>query len=378
MIVWVLLIPSLAYAAGVLIISGWRMRHRSRNAQIVPISQIHPKTAILVAARNEEVTIERCLEALLKQTYPSESMAIYIADDHSTDNTAALVQQAISERAPGHPEIHLVAVPKPENTLRGKALAIHSAVQAASGADILLITDADCAPPPEWAEAMVSAFDDPDTGVVTARTIIDPVEGTCGPTLRNVQALDWAYLLTASSFMVEVARPITAMGNNMALRRAAYDEVGGYPALPFSVTEDYELFRGILQRTRWNARFMVRRESLVKTLPLNSLRDVFRQRKRWARGGLRAAPPIYGAYVCTHLARLLPVVLLFFFPMIALGAIGFLFLADFLLLRVGLEASEKHALRSFLAWELYFFAYVIILPLSLLFTRREMWKGRRL
>lgn len=375
MIVW-LLLPSLIYAATIFTISRWRLRRRISNAMISPVSTLKPKAAVLVAARNEEYSIERCLNALLAQTYPAELLSIYIADDHSTDATADIVRRIISQRAPDTPEIHLISVPDATDTLRGKALAIHAAIRADSGADILLITDADCAPNPEWVDALVSAFDNPAIGVVTARTMIDPIEGQSGKILRDVQALDWAYLLTGSSFMVETGRPITAMGNNMALRREAYDEIGGYPALPFSITEDYELFRTIVRRTRWNARFMVRKEALVRTLPLSSLRDVFRQRKRWARGGMRTSLPVYGAYVCVHLARLIPLLMLFFMPWVALTAILLIITADFLLLRVGLEHEERPAVRSFLIWELYAFSYVSILPASLLLTRHEIWKGR--
>ena len=37
----------------------------------------------------------------------------------------------------------------------------------------------------------------------------------------------------------------TCMGNNMLITREAYESVGGYRGIPFSVTEDYELYKKI-------------------------------------------------------------------------------------------------------------------------------------
>jgi len=81
----------------------------------------------IVAAYNEERHIAGCLASLLDQTY--EPLEIIVADDGSTDRTAAAVQ--------AYAAVRLVQCPH-----EGKARAINAAAQAARG-DILLFLDAD-------------------------------------------------------------------------------------------------------------------------------------------------------------------------------------------------------------------------------------------
>ena len=110
-----------------------------------------PRLAIIVAARDEETDLPRCLEALLAQDYPADRFDIYIADDHSTDNTAEVIRrfQDLSKDGAG-PTVLYVPVPDTVGSLVGKANAIHAAVNV-SDQEILVITDADCAPPSDWA-----------------------------------------------------------------------------------------------------------------------------------------------------------------------------------------------------------------------------------
>jgi len=67
--------------------AGWR--------QLKPFSQIDQKSSIkvsvIIPARNEEENIGNLLSSLEKQTYPAHLFEVIVVDDHSTDNTAAMV-----------------------------------------------------------------------------------------------------------------------------------------------------------------------------------------------------------------------------------------------------------------------------------------------
>src|SRR5690606_30966589 len=241
--------------------------------------------------------------------------------------------------------------------------------------EILLVTDADCAPPPDWARNLVAYFDDEETGVVCGHTYVQDR----GDRLTELQALDWTYLLAISSAFVENGRPVTAMGNNMALRRAAYDAVGGYPALPFSVTEDYMLFKSIYEQTDWRLRYPADPGLRTYTLPLDRATDVYQQRRRWARGGMRARLWVWVVYLLTHLAHFLPLVALFIAPVAALAVLAARIGADYVLLRTALGASgREHLLRTFPLFEAYLFFYILTMPVVLLFFPRINWKDRKL
>lgn len=378
-----LLLPAALYTALVLGVARFTARtaHRAK-----PAAEPLPRIAVLVAARNEEERLPRCLDALLAQHYPADRLDILVADDHSTDGTATVIERYrlrttaalpagdFDDEPPALPAVRAVAVPDAVGHLRGKANAIHAAVEACDH-EILLVTDADCAPPPDWARNLVAYFDDEETGVVCGHTYVQDR----GDRLTELQALDWTYLLAISSAFVENGRPVTAMGNNMALRRAAYDAVGGYPALPFSVTEDYMLFKSIYERTGWRLRYPADPGLRTYTLPLDRATDVYQQRRRWARGGMRARLWVWVVYLLTHLAHFLPLVALFIAPVAALAVLAARIGADYVLLRTALGASgREHLLRTFPLFEAYLFFYILTMPVVLLFFPRINWKDRKL
>ena len=67
-----------------------------------------PLVSILLPVRNEAAYIDRCLQAILSQDYPSDLIEILIADGLSTDDTRKLIQnyQKI------HPQIQLIDNPR--------------------------------------------------------------------------------------------------------------------------------------------------------------------------------------------------------------------------------------------------------------------------
>ncbi len=327
-----------------------------------------PRVSVLVAARNEEDALPRCLRALQLQDYPADRIEFLIADDHSTDGTAALID-AFAGRDARFRRINVAR--EAEDGLEGKARAVHAAYRHAD-ANLLLLTDADCFPPPAWARNLASQFRDAATGMVCGVTLVEH-----RTLLDRVQALDWLLLLTLAAAASGARLPLTAQGNNMAFRRDAYEAVGGYPALPASVTEDYALFRAI-RGAGWQVRLVLDAPLGNFTLPLTSLREVFAQRKRWARGGLAAPPWAYLAYLLFYLTHLLLFGGLFGAPFVTLALLALKIFADGLMLRTGMQRmGARGLLGTLLHYELYLFGYVLLMPFSLLLSPRIRWKERR-
>ena len=107
------------------------------------------RVSVIVPAYNEAASIGRCLEALVAQTRAPEE--IIVVDDGSTDTTAQIAAS------------HGVRVIRQAN--QGAAAARNRGVEASTGS-LLLFTDADCAPVPEWAARLVAAFSDPEVAGV--------------------------------------------------------------------------------------------------------------------------------------------------------------------------------------------------------------------
>jgi len=54
-----------------------------------------PFFSVILATKNEENNIARCLDSLLKQTYPREYFEIILVDNNSTDNTRTIARTKI-------------------------------------------------------------------------------------------------------------------------------------------------------------------------------------------------------------------------------------------------------------------------------------------
>lgn len=109
------------------------------------------KVTVVVPAYNAVRTIEQCLSALMKQSYPRELYEVIVVDDGSTDQTSHIIRQ--------FPVRYL------HQDNQGPATARNAGAAAGTG-DILLFTDADCVPDPHWIEEMSAAFADPQVMAV--------------------------------------------------------------------------------------------------------------------------------------------------------------------------------------------------------------------
>lgn len=103
------------------------------------------RVSVVVPAYNSAATIDLCLDALADQTLPQDRYETLVIDDGSSDDTAARVR--------AHAGVRLVT-----QDHAGPAAARNLGARRAEG-DLLLFTDADCAPTPGWIEAMAAPLE---------------------------------------------------------------------------------------------------------------------------------------------------------------------------------------------------------------------------
>jgi glycosyltransferase involved in cell wall biosynthesis len=109
-----------------------------------------PELAVVICSLNGEAGVNRCLDALGKQTIHGR-LEVIVVDDGSTDSTSGVA------RAHG-------AIVIRHRVNRGLAAARNSGVRAAT-APIVAFLDDDCEPEPEWAERLVAGYCDGIIGV---------------------------------------------------------------------------------------------------------------------------------------------------------------------------------------------------------------------
>ncbi len=253
--------------------TAWRFAARRGASPAGLLPAPLPRVSILVAARDEEAALPRCLASLRALHYPAERLEILVGDDGSTDRTAAVAVAAMQGFA-GRFEV--ISIVDTLGQARGKANVLaHLTRQATT--DFFFITDADISLPPTWVTGLLGHAG-PGVGTVTGITAVG------GPRLFDqLQGLDWLLSLSMVQVVSDLGRPVTAMGNNMLVTRAAYAATGGYEALPFSVTEDFALFQAVLA-AGFDFRQVFQANIRADSLPMMSWAALLRQRKRWLRG----------------------------------------------------------------------------------------------
>jgi cellulose synthase/poly-beta-1,6-N-acetylglucosamine synthase-like glycosyltransferase len=186
-----------------------------------------PRVSVVIAALDEEETIARCLRSVCAARLDGER-EIIVADNNSTDRTA--------EVARGFPSVKVVAAPIP-GAVNAKAAGV-----AEARAPLVAIIDADSECPPDWLEKICAAFD------------ADPkLLGLSGPArYRNPRR--WVPALMALwygwwKFLAWLfGRALYATGTNVAFRRDAMREAGGFDTNVLVGGDEVGLFRKLRRR----------------------------------------------------------------------------------------------------------------------------------
>jgi cellulose synthase/poly-beta-1,6-N-acetylglucosamine synthase-like glycosyltransferase len=194
-----------------------------------------PGLSVIVAARNEADSLEELIGALDSQTWTKYE--VLIVDDASTDATASIVRGAMSSR----PWLKLVSIDEPRFPRKKHALA--AGIEQASY-PVLVFTDADCVPGPEWLSSHGSVHARTDAEAMVLGSVeLEKRRGMLNRFQRFMQTLN----TTVAAATIGFGRAFLAFGGNLSYSRTLFDRVGGYGAGLRSLSGDDILF---LQRVR--------------------------------------------------------------------------------------------------------------------------------
>ena len=323
--------------------------------------------SVIVAARNEADSIKQCLISLDKLNYPNQLLEIFIVNDRSEDKTPEIISEFIK----GKPCFKYLQNENVKTNLSGKANAISLAIEKSHG-EIIFITDADCEAPAGWIKNMISYFHD-NVGLVAGFTLLYHSKNI----FSMLQSLDWSFMLSVAAGSIGLGIPLSCIGNNFAIRRITYNEVGGYEGVGFSVTEDFALLQAIVKKTNWRVVFPFELQSIVISKPVKNIIEFFKQRKRWAVGGISVhwfGKLIIVLSICAHLEI---VCLLVFGKFMTAGIMfGAILISDLLLLYSSMKKIKKLNLLFLLPiYKFLSLFYMLILSIILLLNRTTEWKG---
>lgn len=367
LIVWFIFGLMMAYLLVIGIITiGWYQLSMDYKLQS---SDDEIDVSVVVAVRNESLNIQNLLKQIISQNYNKALYNIIIVDDHSTDETAKMVQDVIKDY-----EIEIILI-KADG--EGKKNAIREGISHSS-ARLIVTTDGDCEVSEKWLSSIVRYY------CLKRSKII------CGPVVYNEQktlfqkfvALDFVSLVASGAGSIGARLPLMGNGANLAMEREVYNKFNDY-SVNYASGDDVFLIHHVARKYGSKAiGFLKNEDAIVATPPPIGIGDFIKQRARWAskaKGYYMIWPLVVSMVVFLfNLALFLMLVGSVFFNWLL--PIYFLiiitkFLIDIPLIHGFLSFSRLSKLKPWLFFmEFIYPFYIVIAALSSIF--KFEWKGR--
>ena len=229
-----------------------------------------PRVTILIAAYNEEDSIEGTLKNKLDLNYPKKKLEIIVISDASTDRTDEIVQ---------HYENKGVKLLRQEPRA-GKTSALNMAVPETES-DILVFSDANSLYAPDTLTKLVQNFSDPNVGYVTGKMIYTNPDGT---TIGDGCTAYMKYENYLRRFETKICSIVGVDGGVDAVRKSLYQTMNP-DQLPDFVLPLKVVAQGY--------RVVYEPEAILKETSLKSPKDEYRMRVRvslralWALSDMR-------------------------------------------------------------------------------------------
>ena len=223
--------------------------------------------SVLIPAYNEEDTLEATVKSIYEIDY-NNIKEVIIINDGSTDRTLEIAKK-LKEKYPN------LKILNKKNS--GKADSLNKSLQFATG-ELIVVIDADSYPDKNSFKRLVGHFDDPKVGVAT---------GACTPRnretfLEKMQVLEYKVIAFTRKLLQFIDSIYVAPGTLAMYRREALIDVGGFDTK--NITEDIEITWHLIDRG-WKVRQTL--NAYVTTTVPNKIKYWYRQRRRWALGGLQ-------------------------------------------------------------------------------------------
>ena len=323
--------------------------------------------------RNEKENIPQIFKSILTLRY--SSFEVIFIDDHSQDEGVHLLESLIQKSSDSQIAISIIP-----NKGIGKKAAIETGVRIAEG-EIIFTTDADCVLPKNWIDNKLQCFEDTKVQMVAGPVMTIDKKGF----FYKFQQIEWASILLVTKGGFQLESPLMCSAANMAYRKSAFDDVGGYKGNDHVLTGDDEfLLKKIIKRYGSEAAiYQNSHQDLVFTQPQDTWEKLLVQRGRWAskwrmHGNmshlLSAMAPVF-----LQLVFLSSWILLF---QGKLSLSGFLLLWTFKMVSerfaLGKVLSDLHIYPHFTYYLLTSFLHPFFVLLTVIFTffGPGKWKGR--
>lgn len=194
-----------------------------------------PRASVIIPTFDGRNHLGPCLDSVLAGSAPRSSYEVVVVDDGSRDGSAAWLRAS-------YPSVRVVEL----EDNQGFAAAVGAGAAAAS-ADQLVLLNNDTRVHPEWLETLVGALERAPESVASVTGKVLSWDGSRLDFWRGALTFD------GHAFQLDFGRPAGSVaaadrpaelpfpcGCNMAVRRAAWEGVGGFDPDFFAYTEDVD------------------------------------------------------------------------------------------------------------------------------------------
>ena len=231
-----------------------------------------PNLSIIIPAYNEEQNIENCLKSVLHSDYPSEDMEIIVVDDKSTDKTAKIVEDIISETT-SH-KIKLI-----RGSHKGKPESLNLGLVHAKYEHIMTI-DADVILEKNTIKKLVSPMKNEKVAATNSVAAIRNPKSM----IEYFQMIEFSLNnLIRTSFSKVYKNSIWFFGAVAVYKKSVLEEIGKFKN--DTLTEDMDI---CLEMYEKNYQIVTVEDAIISTEPCHSIRELFNQRMRWYFGALQS------------------------------------------------------------------------------------------
>lgn len=234
---------------------------------------------MVIAVRNEAGNIGKLLQDLERQTYPPELTEVIVVNDHSTDETEAIVTQCIPQAKYTLRLLNLqdyLNEPLVEGNYKKKAIEL--SVNQATG-QLIVTTDGDCRVQPDWLRLFAQTY-----AATGAKMLCGGVTFAGERTLfERFQTVEFASLIGSGAATLQLGVPTMCNAANLAFEKQAFQQVGGYADESGAASGDDVFLLHKLHKAFPNQMYFLKNPaSTVFTRAKATWRAFYWQRKRWA------------------------------------------------------------------------------------------------
>lgn len=255
-----------------------------------------PEVSVLVTARNEEKNIKETILSLSKQNYPLAKFKIVAVDDRSTDATGDILNSLLDVVK----NLEIIYLTEDDFAQDGKKVkrklskkdALKIGISSLT-TEYVVTTDADCIYDVNWLRSYGTSLVNNKTdkiGIVAGVTIFhkEKYSNFFEKFWQEMQYIDFFSQTLLGAGAIGHNKGFTANGSNLMLKRSLYannedndNSNNDVTKQKYASGDDFFLIQSA-EKENLDLHFLTNEESVVKSLPVDTLKDLFNQRARWA------------------------------------------------------------------------------------------------